>query len=532
MSLTPYSGAWGRPQALHLLRRATFGASRTDIAYFAGLSVTQAVNELLAIPSAAPAPPVNDYTYNGANPDATVPYGSTWVNAVYDSNVNYARLQSLRGWWVGLMINENRSIVEKMTLFLHNLLPINIGGAVGHQHYCYEYVALLRSYALGNYKNLVRDITIDRGMLDYLDGNTNTATAPNENYARELQELFTIGKDLPSYYTQSDVEAAAKVLTGWRLVGSTANSFGPAYSRYYDPAKHNTTNKTFSSFYNNTVITGQTGATGGQIEIDALMDMIFANNEVANYIVRKIYRFFVYYNIDATIESTIIQPLATTFRNSGYDLKAVMLELLNSQHFYDINEVACIIKSPIEFTVNVARATNMVFPAATDPYNLYRGWRVFYDKANSAQMQLGSPPNVAGWAAWGQGPNYHELWITADTLRNRKLFIDTISNGGGYNSNTIRIDLFGFTASLTAPGDPNILIDELFELFHPLEPDATLTQSLKQATLLSNQLDDNYWTIAWNNYISNPTTANVNTVKTRLKDLYTAILNMAEGHLV
>lgn len=291
MPLTPYSGPWGRPQALHLLRRATFGPKRADITYFAGLTMTQAVNELLTIPTSAPAPPVNDYSYNGANPDAAVPYGTTWVNSVYDPNLNFQRLQSLRAWWAGLMINENRSIVEKMTLFLHNLLPSDMGGAVGNHIYCYEYLALLRSYALGNYKNLVRDITIDRGMLDYLDGSSNTANAPNENYARELQELFTIGKDLPSYYTQGDVEAAAKVLTGWRLVGSVANSFGPAYSRYYDPSKHNTSNKTFSSFYNNTVIVGQTGATGGQTEIDALLNMIFANNEVANYIVRKIYRF-------------------------------------------------------------------------------------------------------------------------------------------------------------------------------------------------------------------------------------------------
>jgi hypothetical protein len=174
----------------------------------------------------------------------------------------------------------------------------------------------------------------------------------------------------------------------------------------------------------------------------------------------------------------------------------------------------------------------MIFPAATDYYNLYRGWRVFYDKAKDAQMQLGSPPNVAGWSAWGQGPNYHELWMTADTLRNRKNYIDVIASGNGYLSNTIKIDLLGFTASLSAPGSPNVLIDELFELFHPLPPDAGLKQNLKQATLLSNQIDDYYWTTAWDNYVNNPTTANINTAKTRLKDLYTAILNMAEGHLV
>jgi uncharacterized protein (DUF1800 family) len=532
MPLTPYTGAWGRAQAMHLLRRGTFGARRADISYFAGLSMTQAVAELLAVPAAAPAPPVNDYTYNGASPDANIPYGNTWVNSVYDGNVNYQRLQSLRGWWTGLMIHENRSVVEKMTLFYHNLVPINIGGAVGNHLYCYEYLKLIRSYALGNFKNLIKDISIDRGMLVYLDGKSNTKTAPNENYARELQELFTIGKDLPLYYTEDDVKAAARVLTGWKLVGGTANTNGAAYARYFDAAAHDTTNKIFSSFYNNTVITGQSGATAGALELDALVNMIFNQNEVANYFVRKLYRFFVYYKIDASVETNIIQPLATTFRTNGYNIIPVLQELFTSQHFYDVNQVGAIIKSPIEFTVSIARAGEIAFPAATDPYNLYRGWRIFYDRANDAQMQLGAPPNVAGWVAWGEAPLYHELWITADTLRNRKKYTDTISNNNGYNSNTIRINLLDFTESLTAPGDPNLLIDELFDLFHPLPADAALKSTLKTTILLSNQVGDYYWTTAWSNYMSNKTnTTFFNTAKNRLRDLYTAILGMAEGHL-
>jgi hypothetical protein len=115
-------------------------------------------------------------------------------------------------------------------------------------------------------------------------------------------------------------------------------------------------------------------------------------------------------------------------------------------------------------------------------------------------------------------------------LRTRKKFADSIANNG-YNSNTIKIDLLGFTAALSAPGDPNVVIDELFELFHALPPDSALRTSLKQATLLSNQIDDYYWTTAWAAYTSNPTTSNTNTVKNRLRDLYTAILNMAEAHL-
>ena len=530
MPLTPYSGTWSAAQAKHLLRRGTFGLRRADITYFSGLTMSQAVNELLAVPSSPPSPPLNDYSFGSASPDPNVPYGTTWVNSAYDSTLNYPRFQSLRAWWAGLMINENRSIVEKMTLFYHNLMPTNMGGSVNNHIYCYEYLALIRSYALGNFKDLVKDMSVDRGMLTYLDGKSNTNTSPNENYARELQELFTIGKDLTAYYTEDDVKAAAKALTGWRLNGGTANSNGAAYARYFDPTKHDTSNKVFSSFYNNTVIAGQTGASSGTTELTALMNMIFSNDEVANYFIRKLYRFFVYYKITPTIESTIIQPLATTFRTNGYNILPVLQELLTSQHFYDMGQVGCVIKSPIEYTVGFGRATEMTPPSASDYYNLYRFWRVFYDRAGDAQMYLGSPPNVAGWVAWGEGPNYHELWISADTLRNRKKFADTIC-GNGYNG-TVKINLLDFTESLTAPGDPNLLIDELFELFHPLPGDTALKTTLKQTILLSNQIGDYYWTTAWNNYVGNKTnTTYVNTAKSRLKDLYIAILNMAEAHL-
>ncbi len=531
MPLAPYTGAWGRSQAFHLLRRTTFGPKRSDVTQVVSAGMAAAVAEILtAPPSSIASPPLNDYSYNGTSPDANVPYGSTWVNAPYDSVLSGLRLNSFRYWWFGQMINEGRSIHQKMIMFLHNQTPTGLGSIVNNHIHCYEHYKLLHIHAMGNFKTFIREVTLDRAMLVYLDGEENTNTAPNENYARELQELFTVGKDLPVYYTQSDVETAAKVLTGWRINGSTANANGGPFEVYLSASKHDTSNKTFSSFYNNTVITGQSGQAGASAELDALMNMIFNQNEVANYIVRKLYRYFVYYKIDAAIEANIIQPLATTFRTNNYNILPVLQELFTSQHFYDMNQNGCIIKSPIEYFVSIAKSTNMLFPAASDTYNIYRGWRQLYVYANDCQMQIGNPTNVAGWVPWREAPNYHELWITADTLRTRKKFVDAVGGNGLYGG-TVKIDVLAFTASLTAPGDPNIVIDELFELLHPIAPDAALRLTLKQNILLSNQVDDYYWTTAWNNYIANPTTANTNTVKNRLRDLYIAILNIAEAHL-
>ncbi len=529
MPLAPYTGAWGRSQAFHLLRRTTFGPRRADVTHVTSVGMAAAVAEILTVPTGGiTSPPINDYS--STTPDPNVAYGATWVNAPYDAAYNFPRLQSLRCWWFEQMITEGRSILQKMIFFYQNHLPVGIGTSVQNHFITYEHVKLLHNHALGNFKTLIREVTLDRAMLIYLDGEDNNAAAPNENYARELQELFTVGKDLPAYYTQNDVVAASKVLTGWKVNGATANGNGAPFAVYLNTNGHDTTNKTFSSFYNNTVITGQSGSAGATAELDALMTMIFNQNEVANYIVRKLDRYFVYYKIDATIEANVIQPLATTFRTNNYNVLPVLQELFTSQHFYDMNQNGCIIKSPIEYMVSIAKATNVTFPAASDPYNRYRGLRNFYNVAVEAQMQIGNPPNVSGWTPWREAPNYHELWITADTLRTRKRFADTIANSG-YLGGSVKIDVLAFTATLTAPGDPNVLIDDLFELLHTLTPDAALKLTLKQSILLSNQIDDYYWTTAWNNYVTNPTTTNTNTVKNRLRDLYIAILNIAEAHL-
>jgi hypothetical protein len=216
MSLTPYSGTWGRAQVLHLLRRTMFGVKKDDLNYFLTKTMEQSVSELLT-PLAAPSPPVNDYQNYVSIPDPNIPLGATWVNGPIDQNNPYPRLQSLRGWWMGLMWNQDRNIREKMVLFWHNHIPVSIGDVVTEPIPAYAYVALVRQHAMGNLKTLVRDMTTQAAMLTYLDGQLNTKNAPNENYSRELQELFTIGKDATPIYTESDVQMAAKVLTGWRV---------------------------------------------------------------------------------------------------------------------------------------------------------------------------------------------------------------------------------------------------------------------------------------------------------------------------
>jgi uncharacterized protein (DUF1800 family) len=284
--------------------------------------------------------------YTPTNPSATVlttdVAGATWVNNISEGVNNSGRLNSLRGWWMGLILKQDRNIREKMTLFWHNHIPTDIGTIVGEPIYCYRYNALLRQQCLGNFRTLVRDMTTQPAMLVYLNGQLSTGTSPNENYGRELQELFCIGKDIPpaSSYSEADVRAAAMVLTGWQIdtaVPTTA-PFIPSYNAKFTYSRHKTGSKVFSSFYNNTVITFPstiTSTTAAAVataaaakELDDLLSMIFAHPEVARFVVRKIYRFFVYYKIDATIEANVIVT---------YLGQVIMTSNLSWKHFLQVN---------------------------------------------------------------------------------------------------------------------------------------------------------------------------------------------------
>ncbi|HEX8461100.1 MAG TPA: DUF1800 family protein, partial [Segetibacter sp.] len=313
--LKAYTGAWTDNEVIHLLKRTMFGSKKADIDYFKTKTMSQAVDELLTPSAALPAPPLKDYNETGAltQPDTNILAGTTWVNDPNnDGTIQSRRRASFKKWWMGNMVNQDRSIREKMTLFLHNHFSTETND-VGNAQYVYKHHAMLRTNAIGNFKNLVREITVDPAMLIYLNGQFNTATAPDENYGRELQELFCCGKGPGSLYTESDVKAAAKVLTGWRNNPATISS-------YFTASRHDTTNKQFSAFYNNTVITGRTGATAGDLELDALLTMVFNAQEVSKYICRRLYRWFVYYDIDSSVETNVIEPLAVIFRNNNYEL--------------------------------------------------------------------------------------------------------------------------------------------------------------------------------------------------------------------
>jgi uncharacterized protein (DUF1800 family) len=486
------------------------------------------VDELLTPTAPNPAPPVKEYVTTivlGATPDTNVLQGTTWINDINsDGTVQSQRRASYKKWWTGVLLNQDRSIKEKMIFFLTDHFG-NEAGDVGNANWIYKQHDLIRQYCLGDFKQLVDAITKDYAMLRYLNGYLNVATAPDENYGRELLELFTLGKGKNSQYTESDVKEAAKVLTGWRVNGTN-------YTTFFDAARHSTAPKTFSSFFNNKVIAGRTGATAGQLELDDLLNMIFAQAEVAKFLVRKFYRWFVYYEIDAATEANVITPLAEIFRSSNYQIKPVLDTLFKSEHFYDVLNQGCLIKTPADIVIGSMREFNVTMPPLTDWDTNYGQWNTLYANMAVQGLNLHDPPNVAGMPAYYQEPLFHEIWITTDSLPKRNQFTDVMTNNG-YTRNSIKMqfDFVAFAKTFTNPGNPDDLVNDALKYLYRLNLSPQVKQQMKTQMLLSNQQYDYYWTNAWMAYIASPTTANYNIINTRLKDLFRYLMNLSEYQL-
>lgn len=520
-TLDLYTGLWTRAEVIHLLRRTTFGLKNSDINTLLALTPGQAVDLLIdSVPSTPPDPPLNNYNAVVNDTTGVLPE-QTWVTAPYgDGNINGQRLFSFKSWWLSLMLEEKLNMREKMVLFWHNHFATE-AQIIGFARNIYDHNALLRRYAFGNFKTLVKAVTIDVAMLRYLNGNRNTASSPDENYARELQELFTLGTGNSPNYTQADVEAASKVLTGWR---------NTTFSSFFDPNQHSTTDKQFSSFYDNTIIKFQSGSNGA-LETDALIDMIFKKVEAAKHICRALYRFFVYYAIDANVESTIIAPLAQTLISNNFEIKPVLKQLLNSAHFFDPLNRGCYIKAPLDFLMGTFKTFGISVPTGMTIENRYKVFNYMRNYGSILAQDLGDPPNVAGWPAFHQFPEYYQAWINSNTLPKRLIFTDSmLGNGISAGGTVFKIDAIAFARQCPKAEDPDLLVDFFVELLLALPLSTTKKASLK-SILLSNQTANSYWTIAWNNYSSDPSTANENILRIRLNSVLLELTRLAEHQL-
>lgn len=554
-------------EAAHLLRRATIGPTQAEITTFTGVSADLAIQTLINNVNYLPSPPVD------LN-DTKTTVGQQYVNSSYDSTLgrNFDFRYYYKHWWINMMATQggNPSIVDKLTLFWQNHF-VTTEEAVDEYRAIYQYFSLIRNGivvsniqrggVLGNFRDMVYQTSLNPAMLKYLNGNDSIKGTPNENYARELQELFVVGaKDFAgnNNYTENDVKAAARVLTGWRYRNFYSNTTAFVDS-YFTPSRHDTTSKQFSLSYKdpqnqilgtviNTPANIPMGYTNvGEFELDALLDMLFRHPETPKFICRKLYRFFVNPNVTQAIEDTIIDQLATMFKTPdpitgrAFEVQPIIVKLLSSQHFYDVTNIGAMIKSPLEFTVGRYRFFNFNVPTI-DSGNLvntiknHKSYAQYlYDRMNEMQMPILDQPTVFGYDAYYQ-TGYSRNWINTSQVGLRNSFTDKLLTGYNVVSSniplvTIKINTLALPDQAANPYDCYSVFDFIIKNMFATSFTATQRTFLVETIMMIQQPVAN-WTTQWTAYKqSNPSTNTINTVKSKLDALIKYLLRMAEYHI-
>lgn len=502
-------------QVSHLLRRTSFGATTAQIKAFTGKKVDVVVQQLFA---SQPIPP--DPTDENQKTSHDLVWGGTGTNDTERNSFDGVRRARLKYWWMGLMTNQPVSVVEKMTLFWQNHF-VSTSTDVSDVRFLYRQNQLLRKFALGNFKNFVIEITKDPAMLVYLNGGSNVVGKANENYGRELMELFTIGR---GNYTEDDVKAAARVLTGWRSLNFRSITVATA-SFEFRSAQHDTADKIFSDSFQKKVIKGRAGATAGDDELKDLVDMILAQPETARFMVRKFYRFFIQADISAQIEKDFIEPLAAIFRKD-YELIPVLTALFKSQHFFDESLYGSQIKSPLDLVVGTLRNFNYQAPDPVKARTQYdAATSYFYGRIREQQMDIIDQPSVFGWRPY-YDTDFYAIWINSTTLALRGAWTDYAVKGA--TATALDINTLSLPLLTSDPTDPYKMMRELTDslVAFPLTDDQ-IKYLVEQPLMAGSPYYE--WLTIWNDYTKAPNDAmKKSAAKTRLDRLMTYILRLAE----
>jgi uncharacterized protein (DUF1800 family) len=523
--MTPYTGPWTAAEAAHLLRRCTFGATYNDIQTAVQNGLNATLSDLF-LPSVVDQP----LAYDPA--EQIVPQGQTWVAAVYPTNTTAnqqtegARMKSLGAWLAKNLNQEGLNLNEKMLFFWQNHFGVSTSGDARAM---YQYFNLLRQHALGNVKQLVKEISIDPCMLLFLNGATNNVFSPNENYARELLELFTVGKGAQlaagdyTTFTEQDVAAGAKIFTGYVVQGVRSDTQAQVTSQFM-PVLHDTTSKTLSYHFAN-----QTINSGGATEYATYIDVLFNQTDTAKHICRKLYRYFVNCDITSWVEQNIIADMAQTFVANNYEIAPVLNELLSSAHFFDVSVRGAVIRSPFETLC--AMLNTSATTANFDLQSTYQIYLAMYGLADQMGQGYAAPPSVAGWTAYYQAPAFYRLWINSTYIKKRFDVANLLtSNNYNVNGNIFKIKVLDLLNGLSAPATAPQVIEDLCLVLFPKDIPAADKLAIK--AILTGGLPDFEWTLQYNDYLGDPTNpAYYTPVELRMQAVLNIMFKMPQFHV-
>ncbi len=366
---------WNRKWAAQLYRRAAFGYSREELIEAERLGLQGTLDLLF-----------EGRPYATESLETLIDVGR--LAALRDDGGN-----QLRGWWLYAMLQGGHPLREKLTLFWHDHFATSLV-KVQNPALMFRQNCLLREHALARFGPMLQAISRDGAMLVWLDSNSNVKGRPNENYARELMELFSLGV---GHYTEKDVREAARAFTGWRTDGA---EFA------FNAASHDGGAKT---------VLGRTGNWDGGDVVRIVLEQPAA----ARFLVRKLYRFFV--SEADQVPEALLEPLCESFRKSDYDIAALLRTILSSRHFYSSHAFRQRVKGPVEFVLGAVQAVCRRYAEDEPDYRPLPQQMLVGELAELGQA-LFAPPNVKGWPGG-------KAWLNTGTLLERSNFAQVLAMG-------------------------------------------------------------------------------------------------------
>ena len=541
MTLDQHTQALGLRNAKHLLRRTSFNYTKETLLEFSNLTPEQAFNKLIATQNTKLSEPYDHKPEDN-------PHGF-WTSSPDGSSLDgqFRKKIYVAYWWLYNGLHQN-SLKQKMTFFLHTSFTVSKFNAGSSVHF-YDHMRLLEHYAFGNLKTMSKKITYDNSMLDYLDNTKNNANNPNENYAREFLELFTIlkaeqvGNGDYTNYTELDVQQAAKVFSGIKTQYDRTNidSDTNLPMGRIDTFRHDKDDKTFSYAFDDTVITGSDTEEGIAQELDNFVEMVFSKEATAISFVRKLYRYFVKSEWEDEVEENVIKPLAQQLQTDNYEILPILKTLLTSKHFYDLDDadnsdeiIGSIIKSPLQICNELISFFKIDIPdPVTESEDFFRFFDFLYRfYLSAAGMALWAPDSVAGYPAHYQSPDFDRHWFSSNTVLARYKLIESLLTGRNkirYNNRiNVELNIVEFVQNnINEPSYATDLITELADLLYP-EPISDERKAYFAQNLLEG-FPDYYWTNAWLGYTGS---GDDTVVKSRLNALIIQMINAAEFQIM
>ena len=566
-TLKQYQGEFGYKQKRHLLNRVLVGYAERHMKDLDGLNLDQAI-DLIFKPQVL-GEPVNNY-YHDFPPEAykkkylvdDVKPGEPFISKALSKVERQGfvaefagpeRQGALDSWIYTSIYVQPTSIAWRLFMFLHTLTPYNDGDVrIKPSFYSLK---LTFEGAWRSYKDYIYDVSLSARMLEFLNLRYSKKEAPDENFAREVQELFTVGKRPFSKFTESDVKAAARLLVGWDYyLQETELNEGFVTQNKYNENNHDTGDKQFSKFYGNRLIKGKTGPDGGKIELKEFFDMIFETEEVSIYLSRRLVQFFVYPILNDYVEENIIKPLAQILKKNNYSLAETLKVLLKSEYFFAEEFYNSMIKSPMEYSMGMYKEFEILKGnVAYDNYNsffnedkkqfdskyldpIYLSYRIFSQvKFHSIGRQgysIGNPPSVSGWQAYYQEPVYDLIWINSDSIKRRKEIAESIAIKGVnfFDRPNVRIDLNLLLKKIKDPSNINAFIRELALLILGVDINEKAFLRIKKS-ILGDNFPDYYWSDAVKSFQNSPNKDNYNTLHIRVGQILAQIFDLNEIHV-